>query len=138
MHGMHKHLFSDVVETYQTGKSLAIKLNLEEIIMKEGRILRQKRTARVTGVLLAFLVALCGVGLAQAKAKAVKGATQASTNVGDPVQSHNKSNKGLKSPHSARKQAAKRLKVIHQKEHQQKLHGWAKAHKGQGQAGGTK
>jgi hypothetical protein len=94
-----------------------------------------KRNKLAMGLSLAILFAFLGGGVALAKGG---NATQNPANNGDPVQSHNQHNKGLKSPHSARKQAAKRLKVIHQKEHQQKLHGWAKAHKGQGQAGGTK
>jgi hypothetical protein len=95
--------------------------------------MKQNKLAK--GVSLAILFAFLVGGVALAKSV---NSAQNPTNNGDPVQSHNASNKGLKSPHSARKQAAKRLKVIHQKEHQQKLHGWAKAHKGQGQAGGTK
>lgn len=51
------------------------------------------------------------------------------------VQNHNNKQK---SQHSARKQAAKRLKAEHQQEHQRKLHDWANSHHGytgQGQIG---
>lgn len=95
-----------------------------------------KQNKLAMGLSLAILFALLGGGVALAKGG--KTPSQTTANNGDPVQSHNQHNKGLKSPHSARKQAAKRLKVVHQQEHQQKLHDWAKAHKKHGQVGGAK
>jgi hypothetical protein len=92
----------------------------------------------VRGLCLAILVALGGGNVALAKGAAASPTNP--TGNGDPVQTHNTHNKGLKSPHSARKKAAKRLKVVHQQEHQQKLHDWAKAHHGftgLGQAGNS-
>ncbi|MFI3221202.1 MAG: hypothetical protein QX189_19120, partial [Methylococcales bacterium] len=38
---------------------------------------------------------------------------------GDPIDSHNPQNKGLKTPHSTRKEAAKRLKQEHQEQEQE-------------------
>lgn len=43
------------------------------------------------------------------------------------VQNHNNKQK---SEHSARKQAAKRLRTLHQQEHQQQLQDWASKHHG--------
>jgi hypothetical protein len=88
------------------------------------------------GLSLTILVALWGGGIAHAKGAATSPANPMSA--GDPVQTQNPHNKGLKSPHSARKEAAKRLRPAYQQEHQQKLQNWAKAHHGytgQGQAG---
>ena len=88
------------------------------------------------GLCLTILVALDGVNVVHAKGAATSPANPMSA--GDPVQTHNPHNKGLKSPHSARKEAAKRLRPAYQQKHQQKLQNWAKAHQGytgQGQAG---
>ena len=49
------------------------------------------------------------------------------TGNGDPVQSHNSRQK---TPHSARKESAKRLKKHHQQEQQQHQHGGAKTPQG--------
>jgi hypothetical protein len=54
---------------------------------------------------------------------------------GDRIKTQNPEYKGLKSPHSARKEAAKLLKVVHQQEQQQKLEDLENTHSGQGQAG---
>jgi hypothetical protein len=62
----------------------------------------------------------------------------AATSPDNPGHAKNPQNKGLKTPHSSRKEAAKRLKPVYQQEHQQKLQDWANAHHGytgQGQAG---
>jgi hypothetical protein len=97
-----------------------------------------KMSKFVRGLCLTILVAFGGGNVALAKSPAASPTNPTSN--GDPVQTHNKQNKGLKSPHSARKAAAKRLKVEHQQEHQQKLQNWAKAHHGYtglGQAGNS-
>ena len=97
-----------------------------------------KKNKLALGLCLTILVAL-GVGnVAHAKSAADSPANPISA--GDPVQTHNPQNKGLKSPHSARKQAAKRLRLGHQQKHQQKLQNWANAHHGYtglGQAGNS-
>jgi hypothetical protein len=101
---------------------------------KKGNSMKQKKLAM--GLSLAILFAFLGGGVALAKGSVTQ--SQNPTSNGDPVESHNTNNKGLKSPHSARKQAAKRLKLVHQQEHQQKLQNWAKEHQGyigHGQAG---
>lgn len=95
-----------------------------------------KRNKLAMGLSLAILFAFLGGSVALAKGG--RTLSQNPTSNGDPVQSHNTHNKGLKSPHSARKQAAKRLRVLHQQKHQQKLQKWAKEHHGytgQGQTG---
>jgi hypothetical protein len=95
-----------------------------------------KRNKLAMGLSLTILVAFLGNGIALAKGG--EGSSHNQTNQGDPIQTNNTYNKGLKSPHSARKQAGKRLRLIHQQAHQQKLQKWAKAHHGytgHGQAG---
>ena len=96
-----------------------------------------KKNKLAKGLSLTILIALCGGGVAQA----VQGApSQNPAGVGNPIALQNPHYKGLKSPHSSRKNAAKRLKVGYQQEHQQKLHNWVKSHQGktrQGQAGGA-
>jgi hypothetical protein len=95
----------------------------------------KKNKLFVTGLSLIILVALGAMNMAHAKKTADSAANPISA--GDPVQTHNPQNKGLKAPHSARKTAAKRLRSAYQQKHQQKLQNWAKAHQGytgQGQA----
>jgi hypothetical protein len=95
-----------------------------------------KRNKLAMGLSLTILVAFLGNGIVLAKGGV--GSTHSQANQGDPVQTHNVQNKGLKSPHSARKQAGKRLKLVYQQKHQQKLQKWAKSHHGytgQGQVG---
>jgi hypothetical protein len=101
--------------------------------MKENHVLKRKRMSLVVGLLMTILVAFLGGEVVLAGT-----VPNNPTSKGDPIQTNNKHNKGLKSPHSARKQAAKRLRVGHQQQHQQKLQNWAKAHHGytgKGQAG---
>ena len=89
------------------------------------------------GLSLTILVAICGSGIAQA----VQGNhSQNPAGVSDPIASQNPHYKGIKSPHSSRKDAAKRLKVGYRQEHQKRLHDWAKTqhgYTGLGQAGGS-
>jgi hypothetical protein len=95
------------------------------------------RSKLVKGLCLTILVGLAGGGLAHAKGAS----TESQMKIGDPMPSKNSNFKGIKSPHSSRKEAAKRLKVIHQQKHQQKLHEWAKTHQGHNghnNAGGAK
>jgi len=54
---------------------------------------------------------------------------------GNPIDSHNPQNKGLKTPHSTRKEAAKRLKQGHQQQQQQQQQQQHGGGKNQGQAG---
>ena len=92
-----------------------------------------KRNKLALGLSLTILVAFLGGGVANATgAPANK-----PSNIVDPVQSPNKRQQ---TRHSARKEAAKRLKLVHQQQHQQELKKWAKAHQGytgHGQAGGA-
>jgi hypothetical protein len=95
--------------------------------------MKNKRLA--FGLSLMILIAFSGNGLVMAKGGA---ATQPARNNIDPVESQNTNDKGLKSPQSARKQAAKRLKQDYQQEQEQELQNWVKKHHGytgQGQAG---
>jgi hypothetical protein len=89
------------------------------------------RSKLVKGLCLTILVGLSGGGLVYAKGAS----SETPMSHGDPVTPQNSELKGLKSPHSSRKSAAKRLKVVHQQEHEQKMHDLEKAHKGQGHAG---
>lgn len=87
------------------------------------------------GLILPILVALVAgnVSYAAAPAPAKSVANR------EPVQSNNPHYKGLKTPHSSRKDAAKRLKSVHQMERQQKFQASAMAHNGQkGSVGGVK
>ncbi|MBK8814895.1 MAG: hypothetical protein IPN42_05020 [Methylococcaceae bacterium] len=95
--------------------------------MKNRTNATRKSMLWVAGLSMSALLTVLGGNVALAKGG---NSTQNPTHNGDPVQSHNKSNKGLKTPHSARKQAAKRLQAHHQKEHQQKLQKWAESHHG--------
>ena len=87
--------------------------------------MKQNKIAK--GLLLTILVALCGGVVAQS----VQGApSQNPTGVSEPIVGQNPHYKGLKSPHSSRKAAAKRLKVAHQQQHQQELQKQAMTHHG--------
>jgi len=69
---------------------------------------------------LTILVVLCGVGVAQAgQGDPVK----TSPAVSDSMALKNEHYKGLPSPHSTRKEAAKRLKVAHLQEEHHKHYG---------------
>jgi hypothetical protein len=95
------------------------------------RVNRMNKNKLVMGLSTIVLVASLGGGLAYAKG----GASLHSVTDGDTVKTQNARQK---TPHSARKEAAKRLKVDHQQQHQQKLNEEAKAHygyTGHGQAG---
>lgn len=85
-----------------------------------------KKNKFVLGLSLTILVSLMGGGVAYA----VKATSQKPAGVSDPIVGQNPHYKGIKSPHSSRKAAAKRLKVAHQKQHQQELQKWAKTHHG--------
>ena len=95
-----------------------------------------KKNKLAIGLSLTILIASGMGNVAYAKiASAPPSNTQT---IVDPIQTNNTQYKGLKSPHSSRKDAAKRLKVVYQLEHQQKLQNWGKTHHGhtgQGQAG---
>ncbi len=82
------------------------------------------------GLGLTILVALVAGNVSYA-------ATPAAASQENPGHAKNPQNKGLKTPHSTRKEAAQRLKQGHlQQQQQQHQHGGrAKAQKGQGQAG---
>ena len=101
------------------------------------RVANMKKNKLAMGLSLTILVALYGGGVAQA----VQGNhSQNPAGVSDPIASQNLHNKGIKSPHSSRKTAAKRLKVAHQQQHQQELQKRAMAHHGytgHGKAGGS-
>lgn len=84
-----------------------------------------KKMITAIGLLLAILFAFWGSGSALAV-----GNPQAKANNREPVQNPTILQKGLKSPHSARKEAAKRLKIEHQQQHEQKIQNWAKKHHG--------
>ena len=95
-----------------------------------------KKNNLAIGLSLTILIAL-GIGNV-AYAKSASTSPSNTKSVVDPIQTNNTQYKGLKSPHSSRKDAAKRLKVGYQQKHQQKLQNWAKSHHGytgQGQAG---
>ena len=95
-----------------------------------------KKNKLAMGLSLTILVALWGGGIAYAAGAP----SQNPAGVGDPIAAQNPHYKGLKTPHSSRKAAAKRLKVAHQKQHQQELKNWTKAHHGytgHGQTGGA-
>ena len=94
-----------------------------------------KRNIVSIGLSLTILIAL-GMGNV-AYSKTASTSSSNTKSVVDPIQTNNTQYKGLKSPHSSRKDAAKRLKVVYQLEHQQKLQNWGKSHHGhtvQGQA----
>lgn len=84
-----------------------------------------KKMITAVGLLLAILFAFLGSGTALAV-----GNPQAKANNREPVQNPTILQKGLKSPHSSRKQAALRLKVAHQQKHQQRIQNWANKHRG--------
>ena len=95
-----------------------------------------KKNNLAIGLSLTILIA-AGIGNV-AYAKSASNSTSNTKSVVDPIQTNNTQYKGLKSPHSSRKDAAKRLKVDYQQDHQQKLQNWANTHRGftgQGQAG---
>ena len=95
-----------------------------------------KKNKLAIGLSLTILIAL-GMGNV-AYAKSASTSSSNTKSVVDPIQTNNTQYKGLKSPNSSRKDAAKRLKVDYQQEHQQKLQNWANTHHGftgQGQAG---
>jgi hypothetical protein len=92
-----------------------------------------KKNKLTLGLSLTILVAFLGGGIAHATA----GPSNKAANIVDPIQSQHKR---LQTRHSARKEAAKRLKVVHQQQHQHELQNWAKAHQGytgHGKAGGA-
>jgi len=96
--------------------------------MKNRISATRKSVLWVAGLSMTILLTVLTGGVALAKSG---GASSQNTIKNDsPALSHNPSNKGLKSPHSARKQAAKRLRQAHQKDHQQKLQRWVSAHHG--------
>jgi len=85
------------------------------------------------GLSLTILVALYGGGVAQA----VQGNhSQNPAGVSDPIASQNPNYKGIKSPHSSRKEAAKRLKMAHLLQERLK-HGGVKAKQVQNQTGAS-
>ena len=95
-----------------------------------------KKNKLAIGLSLTILIALAMWNVAYAKSATTPPSNTKS--VVDPIQTNNTQYKGLKSPHSSRKDAAKRLKVDYQQDHQQKLQNWANTHHGftgQGQAG---
>ncbi|MEI7995363.1 MAG: hypothetical protein WCH01_10725 [Methylococcaceae bacterium] len=87
------------------------------------------------------LTILIAVGMGNvAYAKSASTSPSNTKSVVDPIQTNNTQYKGLKSPNSSRKEAAKRLKVDHQQEHQQKLQNWTNTHHGftgRGKAGNS-
>lgn len=93
--------------------------------MKERNILRRKRMSLAMGLSMTILVAYLGVDPALAGV-----VSNSPVSKGDPILTNNKHNKGLKSPHSARKLAAKHLRLGFQQKQQKKLQNWAKAHHG--------
>jgi hypothetical protein len=72
----------------------------------------------VMGLSLTLLVAVGSGGLVQAK-----NAGGAHNVDGDRIETQNSQYKGLKSPHSSRKEAANRLKVHHQQRREQEAQG---------------
>jgi hypothetical protein len=97
-------------------------LNLTLTLMRVGNM---KKNKLAMGLSLTILVAFCGGGIAHA----VGAASQHPMSKVDTVQTKNSRQK---TPHSGRKEAAKRLKQTHlQQQHQ---HGGAKAKQGQSQA----
>ena len=95
-----------------------------------------KKNKLAIGLSLTILIALGMGNVAYAKSASISPSNTKS--VVDPIQTNNTQYKGLKSPHSSRKDAAKRLKVSYQQDHQQKLQNWGKSHHGntgQGQPG---
>ncbi len=92
-----------------------------------------KRKIWATGMSLTVLVAMLGGNVVTAQAATTVAAPNPVA-LGNPVQSNNAQFKGLKSPHSSRKAAAKRLKVLHKQKMQSRL----KALSAKGQAGVVK
>ncbi len=93
-----------------------------------------KNNKLARGLCLAILVALGGGNVAHAQGAATSPPNPTSNR--DPVQSHNSRQK---TPHSARKESAKRLKKHHQQEQQQHQHGGAKTPQGKkSQAGASR
>jgi hypothetical protein len=90
------------------------------------------KTIISTGLALSILIALVAGNVSYA-APAPTPANSVSQ--GDPVQTKNTHKKSLKSPHSSRKAAAKRLKPLFQQEHKQQMEEWTLAHRGQGKQG---
>jgi hypothetical protein len=100
------------------------------------RVVDMKKNKLAIGLSLTILIAV-GMGNV-AYAKSASTSSSNTKSVVDPIQTNNTQYKGLKSPNSSRKEAAKRLKVDHQQEHQQKLQNWTNTHHGftgRGQAG---
>ena len=97
-----------------------------------------KKNKLAIGLSLTILIALGMWNVAYAKSASTSPSNTKS--VVDPIQTNNTQYKGLKSPHSSRKDAAKRLKVGYQQEHQQKLQNWGKSqhgYTGHGQGGSS-
>jgi hypothetical protein len=86
----------------------------------------------VMGLSTIVLVASLGGGVAQAKS-----ADAAAHTEGDRIETQNPQYKGLKAPHSARKEAAKRLKVDHQlrRQHEDESEGSVDARHGHTEKG---
>ena len=92
-----------------------------------------KKNKLAKGLSLTILIALCGGGVVQA----VQGAPSKNpAGVGDPIASQNPHYKGIKAPHSSRKEAARRLKRTHLQQEQLK-HGRVKAKQAQSQSGSS-
>lgn len=81
-----------------------------------------------TGLALSVLIALVAGNVSYAAAAAP---AQSMANR-EPVQTRNTHKKALKSPHTSRKEAAKRLRVVYQQGHQKQLKDWVNTHQGQG------
>jgi Flp pilus assembly protein TadB len=93
------------------------------------------------GLSLTVLLAFGGGALAVAAPHKKSRDAQIQSHKGDRIETQNPSYKGLKSPHSARKDAAKRLKVVHQQERQRKMKEHVKGqhgYTGKGRDGGKK
>jgi hypothetical protein len=89
----------------------------------------ENKTIISIGLVLPILVALVAGNVSYV-------ATPAAASQENPGHAKNPQNKGLKTPHSTRKEAAKRLKQGHLQQEQRHQHGGGdKAQKGQGQAG---
>ena len=87
-----------------------------------------KKNKIVKGLSLISLVVFCGAGIAEPLQST---ASLNSEVAGDPIASQNPHYKGLKSGHSSRKEAAKRLKVNHQLQRQQEAENSVATHQGQ-------
>jgi uncharacterized membrane protein len=87
-----------------------------------------KKSVITTGLILPILIALVAGNVSYAAAAAP---AQSMANR-EPVQTRNTHKKALKSAHTSRKEAAKRLRAVYQQGHQQQLQDWVKTHQGQG------